>query len=151
MEAITPWLAAKYAPLFATLCFVATALWVGTLFSVSWLSGRARMMADGPEIGRLSVSLFRRWTAPSLILGLAAGVAWCAATRGEIPRDGWLYGVAVAVLAQIGLSAAVGHRARRVMGGSFEATKGEGMRRFALLVSLWATVALATFRSSLVP
>jgi len=32
--------------------FVAScALWTGTLFSVSWLTGRARMMADGPEVG----------------------------------------------------------------------------------------------------
>src|SRR5579884_296642 len=52
--------------LLASLFVVAAALWIGTLFSVSWFSGSATMMADGPEIGRLALTLFRRWTVPLL-------------------------------------------------------------------------------------
>jgi hypothetical protein len=142
---------AKYAPLFSTICIGASALWLGTLFSVSWLCSRATLMADGPEIGRLSVSLFRRWTIPSLFVSVSTGALWCEAAADESGQTHWLYGVVLAGLALVSLSATVGRRAARLVRGSREAAKGEWMRRLALVVSVWAAIALATFRSSLVP
>jgi hypothetical protein len=142
----------QYATALAILCVAASALWIGTLFSVSWLSGRARMMADAQEIGHLGLQLFRRWTVSSLLVSLAAGGAWLAAAPAERAWPHWLYGVAAAVLWLVALTVAVGQRARRIEAGNVvEAAKGEGMRRFALLVSVCALVALATLRSSLVP
>jgi serine/threonine protein kinase len=139
------------APLLGTLCVVATALCMGTLFSVSWLCGRARMMADGAEIARLSMQLFRRWTVPSLVVAFVAGVASCAIVAQEQPHADWLYGVAVAGLAIVGLTAAVARRAARLVRGTVDAIQGEGTRRFALVLTVWAALALAVFHPSLLP
>jgi hypothetical protein len=104
----------RYAPAFATVLFVAAALWIGTLFSVSWLCGRARMMADGPEIGRLASSLFGRWTVPSLLVSLGAGSGlWLAAFEHQT-RALWLYGAVALEIALLTVSVRVGRRARRV-------------------------------------
>jgi len=122
----------RYEPVSATVCIVAGALWLGTLFSVSWLCGRAKMMADGPEIWRLSLSLFRRWTLPSLVVSLVAGALWCDAASHEGRPAHWIYGLPVAVLAFVALSRAVGRRAKRLVRESLEATSDEDARRFAL-------------------
>jgi uncharacterized membrane protein len=144
-------LQARCMPLLATFFFAASALWMGTLFSVSWLSGRAKMMADGPEIGSLAVSLYRRWATPSMLVSMGAGVGWLAEAPSEGLRAHWVYGIVAAVLALVGLHNAVGGRARRVGRGSLNATRGEGVRRLALLVSFGAIVALASLRGSLLP
>jgi hypothetical protein len=104
----------RFAPAFATVLLGAAAMWIGTLFSVSWLCRRARMMADGPEIGRLATSLFGRWTVPSLFVSLIAGAAlWLAAFRGQ--EHAVMQGAAVAGgIALLGISIHVGVRARRV-------------------------------------
>jgi serine/threonine protein kinase len=139
-----------YASLLATLCVVANALCMGTLFSVSWMCGRARMMADGSEIGRLAMQLFRRWTVPSLIVCLLSGGGWCALVAQEHPQAYWRYGIALAGLALVGLNVTVGRRASQLVRGA-ELSRGEGASRFALLLSVWAVVALLLFRPSLLP
>jgi hypothetical protein len=139
------------APLLASTFVVATALWIGTLFSVSWLSGCARMMADGPEIGRLALSLFRRWTVPSLGVSLVAGAGWVALARSGRPPGQWVYGAVLLVIPVVlSLHMAVGRHAKRVMQGNIE-VRGAGMQRLALVLSLGAAIALATFRSTLAP
>jgi hypothetical protein len=111
----------RFAPAFATVLLVAGAMWIGTLFSVSWLCRRARMMADGPEIGRLATSLFGHWTVPSLFVSVVAGAAlWLAAFRGQ--EHALMQAAAVAGgIALLGISIHVGVRARRV-GSDAEAT-----------------------------
>ncbi|MGO9836129.1 MAG: serine/threonine-protein kinase [Polyangiaceae bacterium] len=143
--------ASMYASLVATVCAVACALCIGTLFSVSWLGGRARMMADGPEIGRLSMQLFRRWTVPSLIVSLATGAAWCAFVVQEHHEIPWVFGVALEGLALLGLNVTVGQRVSRLAHGNLDATRGDGARRFALLMSIVAAIGLASFQPSLLP
>lgn len=140
-----------YAPVLACAFTVAGALWLGTLFSVSWLSGCARMMADGAEIGRLALSLFRRWTVSSLCVAVAAGAGWTVLTPGARGRAHWVELIAVLVVPLLGLHQAVGERARRVAQGRIEATHGEGFRRLVLVLSIGAVAAVATFRSALVP
>ncbi|HEY8086791.1 MAG TPA: hypothetical protein VIF09_03080, partial [Polyangiaceae bacterium] len=54
-------------PLLAAAAFLSLCLWVGVLFSVSWLSGRARWMADGTEVGELAAALNRRWAIPCFV------------------------------------------------------------------------------------
>ncbi len=94
-------LMARYAPALGAVLIVAGGLWMGTLVSVSWLCGRARLMADGPEIGRLALSLFGRWTVPSLLVSLLAGGAlWLVAFERQAHAR-WLYVVAVAELVLI--------------------------------------------------
>jgi hypothetical protein len=139
------------APLLASVFVVAGALWLGTLFAVSWFSGCARMMADGPEIGRLALSLFRRWTVPSLCVAIAAAGGWLAIAPGVRARAHWVDLIAVLVVALLGLHQAVGERAKRVALGRIDATHGEGFRRLMLVLSIGAVAAVATFRSALVP
>jgi hypothetical protein len=134
----------------ASVYFVASAVWLGTLFSVSWLCGRATLMADAQEIGRLSASLFRRWTLPSLFVSLIAGALWCGAAVQQTRHTHWLYAVLLTGIALVCLTATVGHQAGRLVRGSLVGAKAEGGRRLALLLSVWATIAIAMFRS-LVP
>ncbi len=136
----------------AAVSFVAaSALWTGTLFSVSWLTGRARMMADGPEIGRLAVTLYHRWAIPELAVSLLAGFAWLAGGPGDRIRAHWVFGVVAAWAGIAALHVVVGSRAQRVVRGSVRASSGEGLRRVALVLSFGAIVALSALRTSLVP
>lgn len=136
----------------AALSFVAScSLWTGTLFSVSWLTGRAQMMADGPEVGALALALYRRWAAPLLFASIALGVVWLVGGPPERLRAHWVYGIGAAVAALLGLHLAVGSRAKRVGRGSARASDGEAMRRVALVLSFGALIALAALRTSLVP
>jgi hypothetical protein len=139
-----------WGPLLAAVFVVAGALWMGTLFSVSWLSGCARLMADGPEIGRLALTLFRRWTIPSLCASVVAGLGWLAVARVARTPTHWAYAIAALAVPLVALQVGVGRRARRIAQGSVEATRGEAARRLALMLSMGAVIAL-TFRSTLLP
>jgi hypothetical protein len=136
----------------ASMFFVAScALWTGTLFSVSWLTGRAKMMADGPEVGGLALALYRRWAAPLLVVSLAAGFVWLAGGPADRLRAHWVYAIGGAMAVLLLLHATVGSRAKRVVRGSVRASEGEVMRRVALVVSFGAIIALAALRTTLVP
>lgn len=137
------------APLFASTFVIAGGLWIGTLFSVSWVSGCARMMADGPEIGRLAHTLFRRWTTPALAACLLAAIAWLAVSPGQRVPVAWICALVVVAALLVSLHVAVGARTQRVALGSVQATRGEGYRRLMLLVSLCAVTTLATLRAAL--
>ena len=130
---------------------VSCSLWTAILFSVSWLTGRARMMADGPEIGGLAVALFRRWATPLFVSSFVAGFVWLAGGPADRLRAHWVYGIVGAMGALVALHVVVGSRARRVVRGSVRAAEGEAMRRVALVVSFGAIIALAALRTSLVP
>jgi hypothetical protein len=133
-------------PLLGVAAFIALALWVGVLFSVSWLSGRARWMADGTEVGRLAVALDRRWAIPALLASVGTAFFWLFAAPAGPPHGGALYGLVGAALLLVVMHAAVSRRALQVAGGHTEATRGEGMSRTFLLLSLAAIVALVSFR-----
>jgi hypothetical protein len=138
--------------LLVAILFVATcALWTGILSCVSWLTGRARMMADGPELASLAVVLHRRWATPLLLASLLSGFAWLACGPNERVRAHWVYAIMVALLVMIALHATVGSRAKRAVRGSIRASQGEGFRRAALLVSFGAIVAFAALRTTLLP
>jgi hypothetical protein len=136
----------------ASMAFVAfCALWTGTLFSVSWLTGRARMMADGPEVGGLALSLYRRWAAPLFFASFVAGFVCLAGGPADRLRAHWVYGIVGAMVTLLGLHVVVGSRAQRVVRGSVRAAQGEVIRRVALVVSFGAIIELAAIRTSLVP
>jgi len=136
----------------ASTAFVAfCAMWTATLFSVSWLTGRARMMADGPEIAALALTLFRRWATPLFGASFFAGFAWLAGGPADRLRAHWVYAIVGAMGAILALHVVVGSRAQRVVRGSVRASQGEAIRRVALVVSFGAIIALAALRTSLVP
>jgi hypothetical protein len=133
-------------PFFVELFVAGCTLWIGTLFSVSWLSGRAQVMADGPEIGALALALLRRWSAPSLLLSLAAATAWVAVAPARRAHEPWVYAAGATLATLTLLHFGVGTRAKRVVRGSVDAARGEGVRRLAVLLSMGALIALLGFR-----
>jgi hypothetical protein len=90
------------------------ALCIGTLFAVSWLAGRARWMADAPEIARLALSLFARWTVPCFFVSAVTGAGWLEAAHPERVHDPVVMAVAVATLLLVLVHFKVAARARRI-------------------------------------
>lgn len=136
----------------ASIAFLATcSLWTGTLLSVSWLTGRARMMADGQEVGGLALTLFRHWAVPLFAASFLSGFVSLAGGPADRLRAHWVYGIVGAMVAIGALHVVVGSRAKRVVRGSVRASEGEVLRRAALVVSFGAIVVLAALRTSLMP
>jgi hypothetical protein len=133
-------------PLLGVVAFVAGALWVGILFSVSWLSGRARWMADGTELGSLALSLNRRWATPLLIVCLASGSLWVFMVPAGSLDLPWASGLGGTILALLIVHSSVVARAMGVSRGSLRATHGEGVRRLLLVISLAALTILVGLR-----
>jgi hypothetical protein len=133
-------------PVLGAVAFIALALWVGVLFSVSWLCGRARWSADGSEPGKLAESLGRRWATPSLVVSIASGLLWIGTMPTIIPvGEVWRVGLGCALGAMLVVHFSVSMRARRVASGNVQATQGEAARRFALVLSLTALTMLIGF------
>lgn len=129
-------------PALPVIAATAAALWLGIVFSVSWLSGRARWMADGCEIGSMAVTLSRRWGRTMLVVSLASAIAWIATLGFGLVSEEWCVEAAGVVLVLVLIHAGVDARAVRVSRGSVRATRGEGVRRAALVLSLAALTAL---------
>lgn len=133
----------RYAPLFATVSLIASVLWIGALLTTSWLCSRARLMADGPEIGGLAVLLHRQWASRCFLLGAACGLLALAGAP-EALRPGSAAAAALVLLALVWLHARVGGRANRISRG--RGIRGEAAHRLALILSLAILTALVSIR-----
>jgi hypothetical protein len=133
-------------PMLGVVAFIAGALWAGILFSVSWLSGRARWMADGMEVGTLALTLNRRWATPFLVLSLTSAFLWMYALPPGAFNQGLFMGVGAALLVLLLVHSSVRSRAARVASGSVSATRGEGMHRVVLVLSLAVLTTLVGLR-----
>jgi hypothetical protein len=122
--------------LLGVVAVVAGALWAGTLFAVSWLCGRARWRADSREIGALAVELNRRWATRCFVVGAVCALGWVGAAPSGTMEPYRVGGVGAGVLALVLLHGSVAQRAKRIADGSMRAARGEGLRRFALVLSL---------------
>jgi succinate dehydrogenase hydrophobic anchor subunit len=71
-------------------------------------------MADAPEIGRLALSLFARWTVPCFFVSAATAVGWLEGAHPERVRDPVVMAVALAALLLVLVHVRVGARARRI-------------------------------------
>jgi hypothetical protein len=103
----------RYAPLLGAIAIVAGAVSAGTLLSVYWLAGRAKYMADGPEIGRLAISLFYRRALPLVLVSLATGAAWSVGSSIGYLQGPRTVGLAGAAALTVVILVAVRGRARR--------------------------------------
>ena len=139
-------LAVRCLPMLGVIALIAGALWAGILFSVSWLSGRARWMADGVEVGTLALTLNRRWATPCLVVSLSSAFLWMWALPPGTLNEGLLMGVGAALLALLLVHSNVRSRAVRIANGSVSATRGEGVRRLLLVLSLTVLTTLVGLR-----
>jgi hypothetical protein len=101
-------------PFLLAVATMSGALCIGTLFAVNWLAGRARLMADTPEIARLALSLFARWTVPCFIVSAAAAAGWLEGARREYAHDPIVLSTAAATLVLVIAHVRVAARARRL-------------------------------------
>jgi hypothetical protein len=102
------------APLLLAIAVMSGALCIGTLFAVNWLAGRARWMADAPEIARLALSLFARWTVPCFVVSAAAAAGWLEGAHRECAHDPIVLAAAAATLVLVVVHVQVAARARRL-------------------------------------
>jgi hypothetical protein len=133
-------------PLLGAAAFVALSLWIGTLFSVSWVSGHARWMADEAEVGAIATGLCRRWATPFLASSIVLSCLFVALAPGQWLGTPQLIAVGIALTTLLVVHASIWRRAWRVARGSARATRGEGMRRVALVLSLMTLLAVVGFR-----
>jgi putative membrane protein len=110
-----------YAPLLVTLHLVGNVVWIGSLLAAAWLCGAARMMAEGPEVGRLARSIYRRFAAPAFVLSLLSGIGRIVASPGDYAHAHWFHAKMAAVVLLIVAHHVVGGRVRKVAGGNFDA------------------------------
>jgi hypothetical protein len=102
------------APFLLALAVMSGSLCIGTLFAVNWLAGRARWMADAPEIARLALSLFARWTVPCFAVSAAAAAGWLEGAHRELAHDPIVLAVGAATLLLVVVHVQVAVRARRL-------------------------------------
>ena len=103
------------APFLLALAALSGAVCIGTLFSVNWLAGRARWMADAPEIARLALSLFARWTVPCFVVSTVAAAGWLEGAHPERAHDPIiLVAAAATILLVVAHFLQVAARARRL-------------------------------------
>jgi hypothetical protein len=102
------------APFLLAVAAITGTLCIGTLFSVSWLAGRARWMADTPEIARLALALFSRWTVPCFFVSTVSAAGWLEGAHPERVHDPIVLGAAAATLVLVFVHIKVAARARRL-------------------------------------
>lgn len=102
------------APFLLAVAVITGALCIGTLFAVSWLAGRARWMADAPEIARLALSLFARWTVPCFFVSTATAAGWLEGAHPEYVHNPIVLGASAATLLLVVVHVRVAARARRI-------------------------------------
>jgi hypothetical protein len=126
----------RCAPVLAALALLTGSLWVGTLFAVSWLSGRARYMADGVEIATLALGLNRSWATPCLLATMVFALGWACLVPPSTFDAYTMLAASVAMFVLVLVHASAANRAVRIAGGSRRAGRGEPLRRIALVLSV---------------
>jgi putative membrane protein len=142
MSFATPLLAAHMA---------ANVVWIGAIVAVAWLTGRARLMADGAEIGRLAVLFYRRFAVPAFVISFLAGLGRLLTMPREYMQLHWMHGKLTFALIVIVLHHVAGGRAKRVAGGSMQAGQNSAILWISLLLCAAIVVVFAIFKSQLVP
>jgi len=133
-------------PLLGAGAFVALSLWIGTLFSVSWVTGHARWMADDADVGRIAAALCRRWATPFLMGFVVLTSLLVVATPDAQIGTAQLVAAGFALAGMLGVHGSIWRHAARVERGSVRAARGDGMRRVALVLSLATLLAVVSFR-----
>jgi putative membrane protein len=129
----------------------ANVVWIGSILSVAWLCGRARLMADGAEIGRLARGLYLRFAVPAFVLSFTAGLARLLMSPGAYLRMHWMHGKLFFVVGIIALHHIIGARTKKVAKGETNAGKGMPILLGATLAAAIGAVALVTMKDALIP
>jgi putative membrane protein len=120
-------------------------VWIGSILSVALLVGRARLMADGPEVGALARRVYTRLAVPAFVFSFASGVTRFVLGIAAYAHMPWMHAKLTLALGVIALHHVIGAKARRVAGGNSAA--GSGMTGLLLATlacaagAVWLAVA----------
>jgi uncharacterized membrane protein len=138
-------------PVLLPLHLVSTGAWLGAILATSSLAARARLMADGPEIGRLATSLHRRFAWPALVLAFATGVLMVAEAPAEYVTARWFYVELALTAAMIVAHVAVGRRAKRVSSGARAPRVSGAVVALAAIASVTAALTIGVLKGGMLP
>jgi len=119
---------------------LANVVWVGALLAECLLLGRARLMADGAEVGALARRVHTRLAAPAFVASFAFGVARISMAPQVYLHLPWMHVKLAFAAGIIVLHHVVGARAKHVEAGSLQ--EGSGGPFIGAVVLLCAAVAV---------
>jgi protoporphyrinogen IX oxidase len=105
---------------------LANVVWIGALFSVATLAGRAPFVAEPSELGLLARRVYWRLAVPGFLASLGAGVARIALAPQMYAHLPWFHVKMALAVVVVVLHHIIGGRARRVANGDSEAGRGLG-------------------------
>jgi protoporphyrinogen IX oxidase len=120
-------------------------VWIGSILSVALLVGRARLMADGPEVGGLARRVYMRLAVPAFVFSFVSGVTRFVLGASVYAHMPWMHAKLTLALGVIALHHVIGAKAKRVAGGNAAAGSGTLGLMMALFVcaagAVWLAVA----------
>ena len=120
-------------------------VWIGSILSVALLVGRARLMADGAEVGALARRVYTRLAVPAFAGSFAFGLGRFVLGIGVYAHMPWMHAKLTLAVGVIALHHVIGARAKRVAGGNASAGSGMTALMLATLVctagAVWLAVA----------
>jgi putative membrane protein len=128
----------------------ANLVWIGSILAVAWLCGRARLVADGAEVGRYARAIYLRFSAPAFVVAIGAGVARLLVQPSAYLHAHWMHGKLFLAVALVGLHHVVGAKAKRIARADTVGESGTGWLVLLILLAAVGAVVLVTMREALV-
>jgi putative membrane protein len=128
----------------------ANLVWIGSILAVAWLCGRARLVADGTEVGRFARGVYLRFSVPAFLLAVGAGVARLLMQPAVYLHAHWMHGKLALALLIIALHHVIGAKAKRIARADTEAETATTGLTLAVLLAAVGAVALVTMKDALV-
>jgi putative membrane protein len=128
----------------------ANLVWIGSIVAVAWLCGRARLVADGTEVGRFARGIYLRFSVPAFMLAVGAGIARLLVQPSVYLHAHWMHGKLLLAVVLIGLHHVVGAKAKRIARADTEAETSTGGHVLAILLAATGAVVLVTMKDLLV-
>jgi putative membrane protein len=128
----------------------ANLVWIGSILAVAWLCGRARLVADGTEVGRYARAIYLRFAVPGFLVAVGAGIARLLVQPAAYLHAHWMHGKLLLAVVLIGLHHVVGAKAKRISRADTDAETGTGVLVLGILVAAAGAVVLVVMREALV-
>lgn len=128
----------------------ANLVWIGSILAVAWLCGRARLVADGTEVGRYARGIYMRFAVPGFLFGVGAGVARLLVQSSAYLHAHWMHGKLLLAVVLIGLHHVVGAKAKRIARADTDAETGTGWLSIGIVLAAAGAVVLVVMREALV-
>jgi putative membrane protein len=129
----------------------ANLVWIGSILAVAWLCGRARLRADGAEVGQFARGIYMRFSVPAFLIAVGAGLARLLMQPAAYLHAHWMHGKLLLALVIIALHHVTGAKAKRIARADTDAETGTVAIVLGILLAATGAVALVTMKEALVP